>query len=522
MSFPPPTAFGLPAHFETWRSEQLEAIERMTGSKCRFNCHAMPTGSGKSLFGVGIARMTGWRTVYLTSTKGLQYQVSRDFGGCGLVDMRGQSNYQCGLLEDEGRSGTCDRGPCHAGYACDLKAVGCKYYDALFRARLAPLVVTNYAYWILQNKYGDGIGKFDCVILDEAHGAPDDLSSALSFEFVRADVEALLGIAAPWDSENVEDWTRWAVNCAVDAQADALEDAKRKMTGDHRGPELRRVRELSRLGNVLEDLATIKGRWIAECKVRGVSFSPVWPSHHAHRLFLDIPHVLLLSATVRPKTASLLGIGDSEMEFWDYDSVFPVSTRPVIYIPTVRMRYDMDESERRLWLARIDQIIDRRLDRKGIIHTVSYARRDYIVTHSRHRHLMFSHDTSNTANVVERFKRADAPAVLVSPSVSTGWDFPDDECRYSVCSKIAFPDSRDKIIEARCKEDKDYSLYLAMQELVQACGRGTRSETDFSESFILDDNWKWIKKRAEKQKLIPKWFLQACRISNTVPEPGKG
>jgi Rad3-related DNA helicase len=174
----------------------------------------------------------------------------------------------------------------------------------------------------------------------------------------------------------------------------------------------------------------------------------------------------------------------------------------------------------RLWVNKIDQIIDRRLDRKGIIHTVSYARVDLIKQWSRHRDIMMTHQTATTRDVVADFKRARAPAVLVSPSMATGWDFPYDECNYQIIGKVPFPDSRDKVLQARTKIDPVYSYYITMQSLVQASGRGMRAEDDICETIVVDDHISWFIGKWGAT-LAPAWFRQAYKISRTIPEAVK-
>ncbi len=41
---------------------------------------------------------------------------------------------------------------------------------------------------------------------------------------------------------------------------------------------------------------------------------------------------------------------------------------------------------------------------------------------------------------------------------------------------------------------------------MQAAGRGTRSSQDRCEVFIIDDQWKWLWRKAKKLDLAPKWF----------------
>jgi Rad3-related DNA helicase len=105
---------------------------------------------------------------------------------------------------------------------------------------------------------------------------------------------------------------------------------------------------------------------------------------------------------------------------------------------------------------------------------------------------------------------------LVSPTVTTGWDFPGLD--YIIVGKIPYPDTKDLVLQSRHVEDKDWSAYLAMDTLVQECGRGTRSSTDKCEILILDDSWLWW--WPAYRKFAPKWFQERVKGSLTcVPEP---
>jgi ATP-dependent DNA helicase DinG len=169
-----------------------------------------------------------------------------------------------------------------------------------------------------------------------------------------------------------------------------------------------------------------------------------------------------------------------------------------------------------VWLNRVDNIIKPRLDRKGIIHTVSYARRD-MVMRSKYSGVMMTHGRADTEIAVEEFKGASSPAILVSPTMATGWDFPDDECRWQIIVKLPYPDTRGAIMKAMIEGDPSYVSYLVMQQLIQAAGRGVRSETDWCETFIIDNNITWFLRRNRKMALG--WFLEAYSVERMLPRP---
>lgn len=128
---------------------------------------------------------------------------------------------------------------------------------------------------------------------------------------------------------------------------------------------------------------------------------------------------------------------------------------------------------------------------------------------------MMTHKRDTTQMTVEKFKESTEPKVLVSPSLVTGWDFPYDECRWQIIAKIPFPDGRSEVMQARQRIDPDYGMYLAVQSLVQACGRGMRAPDDFSEVYVIDNHWEWF---VSKYKgMFQNWFLQAVKRVTLIP-----
>lgn len=226
-----------------------------------------------------------------------------------------------------------------------------------------------------------------------------------------------------------------------------------------------------------------------------------------------------MSATVRPKTLGLLGIADTEYEFIEYPSIFPKERRPIYRIPTVRLNKNSDADDYRTWVQRIDQWISKRLDRKGIVHTVSYNRAKLLLEQSSYKKYMMAHSSKNTRAVVEAFRKSSAPAILVSPVMDTGYDFQGDTARWQAIGKMPWPDTRSAVMRARIEKDPDYAAYLTAQALVQMCGRICRSEEDWGETGIFDDNFNWFVRKYNE--FLPQHFKESVRWVQTIPEPLK-
>jgi Rad3-related DNA helicase len=536
---PSPHEFGLPEKFHTWRRHQDDGFWSILDQKSRFRIMSCPTGSGKSPLYIAAAVATGKRTVVLTATKSLQDQLSDEFASIGLFDMRGQQNYTCLALKEGGEFESmwvsrwgepkCDVGPCHAGVICDLKNEGCTYFDTFKRARAAHLIVTNYAYWIAINKYGEGLGKFDLLVLDEAHAAPSEVTKALTVEITQREMSEL-GVSPLDANAELSDWRRWARHQYSKTQArleffgtlgrNATRGERVELVRTNEIPDASELKMWKRLDNKCGIFSDCDEDWAVEVLERNghIRACPVWVHDYAgDDLFRDVPQVVMVSATVRPKTAQLLGIEYGEYEFEDYLSTFPRENRPLFWIPTVRVSHKMSTTDKQTWAVRIDQIIGRRLDRKGIVHTVSYARAQYLMENSRYSNLMIANTTGTARDTVAAFKSAPAPAILVSPSVATGWDFIDDYARYQIISKIPFPDSSGIVMKLQQESDPDYFAYIAAQDLAQMYGRIVRSEEDFGESWIVDDNIEWF--IAKYREFIPEWFMETFQRIDRVCGP---
>ena len=556
---PPPFApsdIGLPRKFTAFRRNQAEVILDIASSRKRFSMLSTPTGAGKSIIYLSVARLANMRAVVLTSTKGLQAQLLSDFASMGLIDVRGQNNYACvavepgGPLSDYASPGTtCDDGPCHVGIECPYKTSvmedeesGCLYYDAVRRARNAKLVVTNYAYWMTSNAYMEkgALGKFDLIILDEAHAAPDELAEFCSVRMDRDEVRATLNVDLPPFDEGTEAWVSWASEVSKTANA-KREAAERDMAASGAGGRrsaARYVRRLRDLCKKLEKLSKayrwlrteaskpdvlmpgMQTDWVAEKTETGAVFSPVWAHAYAEDcLFSAVPRAILASAVLQRAAARYLGIPDNALDFTEMGSTFDPARRPFIYIPTTNVDRNMNEGQVRVWLNQIDNIIADRLDRKGIIHTRSYDRARVILQRSRHRQHMLSHTSRTVRDTVARFKNSAAPCILVSPSVEEGYDFIGDLCRYQILAKVPFVDSRSLLMQARHRSDKNYLNYLTALSIIQQVGRGMRAEDDWAESFIVDDHWSWVSRVMIKQGLLPRWFTSAFKIAASRPAP---
>ena len=67
-------------------------------------------------------------------------------------------------------------------------------------------------------------------------------------------------------------------------------------------------------------------------------------------------------------------------------------------------------------LNEIDRIIGENLDKKILIHTVNYKIARFLESRSKYSGYLYTHDSRNRLRTLQQFKKATAPAILVSPS----------------------------------------------------------------------------------------------------------
>jgi Rad3-related DNA helicase len=441
-----------------------------------------------------------------------------------------------GIRAERGLPMACDEAPCQAGLSCAKRNGGCLYYDAtrLAASPRSRLLVTNYAFWMAEHLWGEGLNPFDMLILDEAHNAIDELGKFVGTELRPGELEQALNGNARVLAEGAtqSDWMQWGAywEAMVAAEIETIKAAVAAAAGSTWVGDklsygtLRRVRDLKRIQQKLTTIAHMSGEWIIDHTEDDrrrpiIKFDPVWPGAYAESmLFLGIKKIVMVSATVRPETAMKLGFKPDEIDFREYPSPIPKERRPIIFYPAGAMNRKAAADSQFAWSQAIDQIIARRVDRKGIIHTKSYKRAREVYQGSRFRELMITHDDTNTKEVIERFKKSTRPLVLISPVLTTGYDFPYETAEYQIIAKMPFPVTTDKVVKARAALDKGYRDYVTMVELVQTAGRVCRAPDDIGETIIIDTDFGWWF-RVAGRKLCPQWFKEAIREIQILEAP---
>jgi Rad3-related DNA helicase len=212
-----------------------------------------------------------------------------------------------------------------------------------------------------------------------------------------------------------------------------------------------------------------------------------------------------------------MGIKNSESWFHEWRDPFPAHLSPVYWVPTGKMgRHEGPEAMERS-VARTDEMADIWApNHKGIIHTHSYERAEEVRAKSKWGKWMIVNKDANDIHTAEdKYRNARPPAILVSPSFSTGFDFPDSACDWQVINKLPFPKRNDPVVMARMESDDQYYNHETMQTFVQATKRGTRHERDGCVTIVTDDAVGNFRKYA--REYAPKSFKVLDAPGGRVP-----
>jgi Rad3-related DNA helicase len=570
-----PADLGLPGKFDSFRVysgyDQQETIRQIAAAFLfrgkRFVIVNGPPGCGKSLIGAGVRNLLALRErqcrgLFLTISKPLQDQLAGDFRDMAIA--KGRNNYRCPEWQSD-----CGM-PQRLGDRCSLERpekradqvvnpVSCPYRLAIDEAADRNLACLNYSLWLAFGQYGnpDEIGKFGLMVGDEAHNILDAITDASAISLNRKDVSKLLGMEAglslPRPHEagrkasdvvkavDISPWCAWAT--------EHLEEAKDKLSKCRKSEIGRRVQLLALIGAMdkLSHMAddpkeSQDGR--AEAQVQRKLWAPkvesgdqksgdiricrVFPSHEVceNLLWRGIPRILLMSGSVSPQIISDLDIPRDQVEYIEITSAFPVKNRPIVYVnstPNLKMRYDMDDGERRILISRLDQI--NRIWSEwgnGLIHSNSYEWNDYILRNSKYFSLMISHGRGEVKGAVEKLRRATAEGerkVIVSPALWEGYDFPGELVQWVVIIKVPYLNSKNPLMAARKSVNPKYADDLIGRKFLQGSMRHIRGEKDKGPVFVLDWNWTHFSWRATKERLVPVYYSNAFRRMDKVPTP---
>lgn len=517
-----------------FRKQQIEILNFIEQSSAKVICIQAGCGTGKSLIGMVSGAMYQ-DCCYLVSSKQLQDQLENDFPEAKIL--KGRSNYAC--LNRNGRMcAECVHTkvlPCV--YSDGNKFVDCCIYKTKKSdVEKAKFRILNYHYFIHEANHVGKFSNFPVIIADEA-----DMIESLLTDFVGVNISGYrlkkLGIEPPKNKTSVakngvDNWKKWAdIAIKNTTKHKGIIDGYLKRKDIHKLDIERFKKESAKLGSLIGNLTTfyhnVNESWILEIikpdkynkfKYPVYKFKPIWLTQKLAKQFFwnHANKFMLISATFPPKKimAETLGLEEWEIDCLDVPSSFPVENRPVILRPVGNLTHKTFDDEVKKILDEIFKICDKHINEKGLIHAVSYKLTKLIIDEGRKRYggdtRFVTHNSKDRESVLKAFKQSTYNDILVSPSMERGVDLPGNECTFQIMAKCPFKSLGDKLTSARVYSGSLGAMWyrsLTAQTIVQAVGRGVRSETDKCVTYMLDQQITDL--IANNKWLFPKYFIES-------------
>jgi Rad3-related DNA helicase len=249
-----------------------------------------------------------------------------------------------------------------------------------------------------------------------------------------------------------------------------------------------------------------KESWIIEPENDGLNIQPV----NIGNLFFKYVNtwatnkVIFMSATILDIKGFCeeLGLPKEQTAIIRMEPTFDPQKSPIIYYPTGHMNYKALDNTIPKIIESVKDILAKHPNDKGIIHTGNYKIAKAIHEGVNDSRLIMKDDDGNNEKLLRRHTKSSLPTVLVSPSLTTGADLKDELSRFQIMVKLPWPSLADKRVKKKIEINDDWYAAEMFRSFIQASGRSTRSEEDWSTTYVLDSSfYHWTFK-------FKKWFPQ--------------
>jgi len=491
-----------------------------------------PTGIGKSAIAMTLAKSYE-KSFVITSSKNLQDQYIGDFEI--LVPVKGKSNFPCfKQMEQKGidlqeydvamnQGLTCEKGECEEGIKdgirkyCKFKPrikdfeektfqeIICHYYEQKYSALLADHSVWNYSSYFQIVKYNRDIyGEYlnrNISIFDEAHSIEDQIIQFVGIEIIKKHIDECEIRIESYDLSDIE----MIIHLVRDIAEFYARQVKeiRESKAYQENPDYKKIRKLDnnfeRFARARSELSSdpenfiINKPKVQKGKFKSISIKPLDISKYVKAFFIT-PFQIFMSATIdKDSFCQNMGFSSDEIAFVDTpNSPFPLEHRKVEFLNTARLSYQSPKVvENRIWL-KIDEILSKHKNQRGLILTSSRAKCQGIVKNlspknkARVRICHARNPDGKTQDDVIKEHANSKDGVLLSSSLWLGVDLKDDLSRFQIIAKSPYPNYTEKWVESKMER---YPLWYPAQtitKILQGCGRSIRSKEDWAVTYVLD------------------------------------
>jgi Rad3-related DNA helicase len=503
----------------------------------------VPTGGGKSPLAVAACSwaanqpdIPGMPGGYiLTTQKLLQDQYAGDFTVAphDVVSLKSAVEYSCPL------SGDCMLGSkpktlCairqeHAhwlakGDTSSRRPPPCAYLEQRSAFMGSPRSLTNYPYFLTERIHVGQFSKRRVIVFDEAHSLERQILRFFDIVLLEKDLPSFAPMVLNVPVlDNVRDFVLWVKNVYHKEVAEQLGNLQSLSEGSHDAKMSKKISDLeqhvNRIERVVDLILADDSDWIywQERDQDGLLVSTARPLSAAPFMGVlrDMAEIkIYMSAYLGDKDVFCrsLGVKRSEVAWARVSSTFPPSSRRIVMSMVGSMSKRNVEATLPSFLRIVERIIHRHSAEKGIIHGTSYKLCQVIFEHFSKMpniasRIIFPQNADEREEKFKQHVNSPDPTILLSPSVTEGFDFIDDLARWQVISKCPWPNLADRQTLAKKEQDPEWYLCETVKTIIQSCGRIVRSEQDHGTTYILDSDFERLYHDA--RHMFPNWFTDA-------------
>jgi Rad3-related DNA helicase len=442
----------------------------------------------------------------LTITKSLQDQYKELFDDIKVV--KGKSNYQCSYDNNF----TVEYAPCV--HLPKLKeqcwsANSCPYYTARNEAIVSKFAALNYNMFFALPSV---VKKRQYLICDEASELEDQLvkefSCQINFEQLRKCEVVVRPFPAGSDYSKVGKWLN-VLTVDLHERAEELKEAinaHKKVTASV--TEMKQ--ELSTILKLRSKVDTMIDTWhdseyLFDRVEKGVNFTPLKVDKLSKYIFDHADKIILMSATIIDPTNFCKTLGITNFKYIEADSTFDANKAPIYANTKTKLNFANLKTHLPNIVKQINSILGLHANEKGIIHTQSNYITNFLKENISSDRVLFREPGVRNEDILDTHYSSDLPTVLASPSMSHGVDLKGDLAKFQIIIKAPYLPTNDTRVERMMKLDFNWYTNKMLSNLIQACGRGVRSNKDFCTTYILDAAI--IECIIKNKSKIPKYFI---------------
>jgi ATP-dependent DNA helicase DinG len=525
--------------FESYRPKQKEAIYDILKSFTDYDNVILesPVGTGKSVMAATVANF--FKTCYyVTIQKFLMEQITNDFEW--MVPLKGRNSYPCWFMNEYMKSNKfycADKGKCAQVNKSFLEACAgkCEYQNQLNITQTAEQVLFNFSSFLYQRTYANRFtDPKKLLVIDEAHNAESQIMNFVEVVINGDDIDhklpqfdevsmyisyfKMIDLTGMIASKQVE--TRERLKAIVGDTKDInfkdldKEDAElaHKLIRD-----IDKYESIKKKYNGLLEYVD-KIRCVCDFNKNAVTIKPLYASFHVPKLLLPGGKKrLFMSATILSHKVfgKSIGLDMEKTKFIQIPHGFPVANRLIHLDYAGPMDYKNKAKTMPKLMRKINKIMDKHNNEKGIIHCQSFALLQSINEgiSVKNRSRLLDQTMFNDKDELLRHHATCTNSVIIAPAMHEGLDLKNDLSRFQIICKIPYPDSRgNRQLEERTKESWDYYLWLTALKLVQSVGRSVRSETDYASTYITDESFDKFFNMCDRAGLLPDWFVESLVV----------